>query len=249
MPDTSPSKVDENRYRLIDAEFVIETIETLSRRIEERFHDSGLSALSRRLLTVARYTREHIELILKPNYWIRIPILLLIIIIILGAIGTLLSFHIPPEGFNLFNFIQVLEAGLNDLVLIGATVFFLTTIEIRLKRQRTLKELHELRSIVHIIDMMQLRKDPDRTIDAGKRTASSPVEEWDAYSLGRYLDYCSELLSLSGKLAALYAQHFNDAVVLAAVNEVESLSGGISQKIWQKLMILHTISASNYCKA
>jgi len=30
------------------------------------------------------------------------------------------------------------------------------------------------------------------------------------FLLCRYLDYCSELLSLTGKLAALYAQSFSD---------------------------------------
>ncbi len=160
-------------------------------------------------------------------------------IILLGLIATVATFKAPAEGFNLFNFIQVLEAGINDVVLISAGLFFLSTIETRVKRNKTLKELHELRSIVHIIDMMQLQKDPDRLLGDGPNTASSPKDNWNSYDLGRYLDYCSEMLALTGKLAALYAQYFNDSVVLSAVNEVESLSASIAQKIWQKLMILH----------
>lgn len=35
-------------------------------------------------------------------------------------------------------------------------------------------------------------------------------------------------------------QELDDAVALAAVNEVESLTTGLSRKIWQKLMILHS---------
>jgi hypothetical protein len=54
----------------------------------------------------------------------------------------------------------------------------------------------------------------------------------------RYLDYCSEMLSLTGKIAALYAQNFRDAVVLSAVNELENLTTGLSRKIWQKIMIV-----------
>jgi poly-beta-hydroxyalkanoate depolymerase len=64
-----------------------------------------------------------------------------------------------------------------------------------------------------------------------------------AYELTRYLDYCSEMLSLAGKVAALYAQNFPDAVVLAAVNEVETLTTGLSRKIWQKIMILNKLDA------
>ena len=37
--------------------------------------------------------------------------------------------------------------------------------------------------------------------------------------LGRYLDYCSELVALSSKVAALFVQHFNDPIVLAHGNQ------------------------------
>ena len=49
------------------------------------------------------------------------------------------------------------------------------------------------------------------------------------------------MLSLTGKIAALYVQDFEDGVVLAAVNEVEDLTTGLSRKIWQKLMILYRV--------
>jgi hypothetical protein len=59
------------------------------------------------------------------------------------------------------------------------------------------------------------------------------------FELSRYLDYCSEMLSLVGKIAALYVQRFDDPVVLAAVDEIEDLTTGISRKIWQKIMIIN----------
>ena len=43
---------------------------------------------------------------------------------------------------------------------------------------------------------------------------------------------------MTGKVAAIYAQDFRDAVVLSAVNEVENLTTGLSRKIWKKIMIL-----------
>ena len=64
-----------------------------------------------------------------------------------------------------------------------------------------------------------------------------------SFELGRYLDYCSELLSLSAKGAAVIAQRFDDPPVLAAVNEIEALTSGLSRKIWQKLMILDARTA------
>lgn len=46
------------------------------------------------------------------------------------------------------------------------------------------------------------------------------------------------MLSLIGKIAALYAQHLNDSVVLEAVDEIEDLSNSLSHKIWQKITII-----------
>ena len=69
-------------------------------------------------------------------------------------------------------------------------------------------------------------------------TASSPTSGLTRFQLSRYLDYCSELLALISKLAALHVQYLNDPVVLNAVNDIETLAGDLSSKIWQKIMIL-----------
>jgi hypothetical protein len=59
------------------------------------------------------------------------------------------------------------------------------------------------------------------------------------FELARYLDYCSEMLSLTGKLAALYMQNMRDPVIIDSVNEIEDLTTSLSRKIWQKIMILN----------
>jgi hypothetical protein len=56
--------------------------------------------------------------------------------------------------------------------------------------------------------------------------------------LTRYLDYSTDMLSLTGKIAALYVQDFQDSVALSAVNEIELLTTSLSGKIWQKLSML-----------
>jgi len=122
--------------------------------------------------------------------------------------------------------------------LIGAALFFLVTLELRIRRTKILNTVHELRSIAHIIDMHQLTKDPERLLSQGPSTSSSPKINMTSYELGRYFDYCSEMLSHVGKIAAIYAEKFNDATTLAAVNEIENLTTGLSRKIWQKIMIL-----------
>jgi quercetin dioxygenase-like cupin family protein len=92
--------------------------------------------------------------------------------------------------------------------------------------------------------MHQLTKDPEWVLQRGRESGVLPPRRLEPFELSRYLDYCSEMLSLTGKLAALYIQGFGDSVALAAVNEVEDLTTGLSRKVWQKLMILHTVHAA-----
>ncbi|MCA9061208.1 MAG: hypothetical protein KDA85_21995, partial [Planctomycetaceae bacterium] len=132
------------------------------------------------------------------------------------------------------------------IVLMGAAIFFLLTLESRIKRHRVLKALYELRSVSHVIDMHQLTKDPSRVVAASAHpTRSSPERTLTPFLLARYLDYCSEMLSLIGKLASLYAQSNPDEVVLQAVNDIETLTNGLSRKIWQKITMLDNCSAAN----
>jgi len=222
----------------LDADEIVRTIDTLSRRIEERFPGAGLGRVCGELLAIARHARERAQWIARPILALRIATVSLAILIVAGLGLTVARLRPPMGGFEVGQFIQVLEAGINDLVLIGAAIFFLGTLEGRIKRRRALGALHELRSIAHIIDMHQLTKDPERTVGDAPATESSPPRRMTSLELGRYLDYCSEMLSLTGKVAALYVQHFDDSVALQAVNEIEDLTTGLSSKIWQKLMIL-----------
>ncbi|HQH27140.1 MAG TPA: hypothetical protein PLP17_07065, partial [Oligoflexia bacterium] len=86
-------------------------------------------------------------------------------------------------------------------------------------------------------------KDPEGLLNRGPATLSSPTAHrmMTPFELGRYLDYCTELLSLCGKIAVLYVQNFSDPLAVAAVNEIETLTTDLSRKIWQKLVILHSM--------
>jgi len=223
----------------LDPDEIVQTINLLSRRIDERFPGSGLGRLCGRLLDVASHARERAAWIARPLLALRIGTGILVTLIVAGLLTTLVQMQMPEGGFDLGEFIQVLEAGINDVVLIGVAVFFLITLETRIKRRRAMDALHELRVIAHIIDMHQLTKDPERVSGQVAATESSPRRAMTPAQLSRYLDYCSEMLSLTGKIAALYVQRFPDDVALGAVNEIEELTTGLSRKIWQKLMILH----------
>lgn len=231
-------------YRNLDASKIEQTIEILQRRIRERFPKAGLGKVCQELLHLIQESKSRCEKIGSPNIMLRIGVGIIILFIITILVGTLSSMTLP-EKFKFGEFVQILEAGIQATFLIGGTIIFLITAENRLKRSRTLKALNELRSLSHVIDMHQLPKDPERALNVGTRTSSSPKEDMSAFELSRYLDYCSEMLSLVGKIASLYGQNFSDNVVLRGVNEIEILTTGLSQKIWQKIMILYSLEKSN----
>lgn len=230
-------------YRSLDPEKIVDTIGTLCRRIDERFPDSGLRNVCGELLTIARESQERSAWIAKPQRLLRITTWILLIIMASGLVVILTHTAWPRGGFDLVGLVQGLEAALNITILLGAAALFLATVEVRIKRKRALKAIHELRALAHVIDMHQLTKDPERLRLHAQETASSPKRTLRGPELIRYLDYCSEMLSLIGKLAALYVQKFDDPVALAAVNEVEDLTTGLSRKIWQKIMILNAFAA------
>jgi hypothetical protein len=129
----------------------------------------------------------------------------------------------------------------NLLILFGGAAWFLLTLEERVKRQRALDAFYRLRSLAHIIDMHQLTKDPTIVLQGAHPTAASPQRSMTQFELTRYLDYCAEMLALIGKLAALYAEHMRDGVVIDAVNDIENLTSGLGRKIWQKITIISAL--------
>ena len=228
------------KNNVLKSEAISNTIELLHRRITERFPESGLASVCKQLHEIACNTTERAAWIEKPVEWLRVVVWCVSVLIVLVTIGAF-AFLKREDSFNTVgHFFPMLEAVMNVVVLIGAAIFFLLTLEVRLKRQRALNALHELRSVAHVIDMHQLTKDPEKIITKGNRTDSSPKMLMTQFQLRRYLDYCSEMLSLTGKVAAVYVQHFDDGVALSSASEVETLTTGLSRKIWQKILILHT---------
>jgi len=229
------------KYRRLDSQKIVETVQTLQLRVEERFPGSGLSRLVAELLGVSQETIARTAWIQKPHLPLRAAAVVLSIGIV--ALLTAMLFNIQHFHFDDYtNFIQALEASISSVVFIGAAILFLVSWENRIKRQRALKALHELRALAHIVDMHQLTKDPESYFKRGPASVlSAHRREMSPFELNRYLDYCSESLALISKIAALYVQGFQDPVLLDAVDDVEDLTSGFSRKIWQKLTILENL--------
>ena len=216
------------------------TISVLAHRIQERFPGSGLSRVAAELVAVAAQNQSVIEELRRPLWWVRglttLTITALIALVVWAAIE--LRNVVKGGTFTVAEVLQSIDAATSELIFLSLVVLFLVSLETRLKRRTALRMLHRLRSIAHIVDMHQLTKDPEHALRHVEATASSPPRTLSREQLPRYLDYCSELLALTSKLAALHAQHLNDAVVLNAVNDIEALTADLSRKIWQKISIL-----------
>jgi hypothetical protein len=231
---------DSKRFAL-DPERLVSTVTRLEERIAARFPNSGLSNACGKLREIAGHAGERAAIIAQPNMTMRflIALVLVVALVLLTVLCLAVMSAINLRGDNSFSsIIQGIDAGFNIAILLGASLLFMGSLESRMKRARALEDVHELRAMVHVIDMHQLTKDPSATIISGPATAASPQRTLTPFELMRYLDYCSEMLALTGKIAALYAHSSRDAVVIATVNELEQLVASMSLKIWQKIGIV-----------
>ena len=226
-----------SHYRTLDESKIVDTLTALRDRIENQFPESGLGRVADELIAVGAEVADCADYLSSPNWPIRIFAALLIagMVVVLYLASPPLDL---PTGAHKFSGVQSIAAVLNSLAVVGVAVLLLLRLETNLKRRRAHGVIHQLRSLAHVVDMHQLSKDP-----AGRRApepeiAVSPKGAMSPQSLGRYLDYCTDLLSLTGKLSALLVQRFKDEAVLGEVNEIEALTSALSGRIWQKIQLL-----------
>jgi hypothetical protein len=229
--------------RILNPELIVQTVERLSARITERFPGSGLSEVCADLAVTARATAARIEELERPNMGLR---LLAVLAVLLGAaaqvyVARLIDWASVLRRADPVGLTQGLDAVVNLLILASGALWFVLTLERRLKRRQVQARLYELRSFAHVVDMHQLTKDPTVLLSQSEPTSSSPERRMSEFQLSRYLDYCAEMLALIAKLAALYAGWTRDAQLVASVNEVEELTSDLGRKIWQKIMILNQL--------
>jgi len=230
-------------FRSLDAGRIAETADRLGKRITERFPGSGLSGVAESLHAEVLAAGETARWLATPQWWVRAIAVGTILLMLALVIVTAWMLRGGVELFSsVADFLQGLDSAVNEFILIGAASYFLAGWETRRKRRRAIRALHALRSLAHIIDMHQLTKDPERLLTPAQSTPSSPARNFTAFELSRYLDYCSEMLSVTSKAAALYVQNFDDPVTLSAVNDLEQLTGSLSQKLWLKIDILERIA-------
>jgi hypothetical protein len=238
MDETGSSAAPMTYAELSGAE-IRTTIQKLQERISARFPGSGLGRISVDLGKLAESAEHEIERLRKPLWLARLGAIsgILGIAVIAGGVG-LAAISRPLDMGAVSEFLQGVEAAANGVILLVVGTFFMLTLETRIKRKAALKALYRLRSVIHVVDMHQLTKDPEFVAWPGMPVEQAREPVLTRFLMVRYLDYCSELFALASKVAALYSQYINDAVVVAAVNEIESLAATLAQKVWQKITIL-----------
>ncbi|WP_367336639.1 hypothetical protein [Phycicoccus sp.] len=225
----------------LDAPTVIATIDQLEGRIRARFADRGLPKAAAELRSAATEVTElgvHLRGRLRVLRWTARAASVLV------ALGMALVLVVAARDADLsgsvrsVDWVALVESTIQTLVFGGLTLLFLNALPDRLERRHLLRRLHRLRSLAHVIDMHQLTKDPERLRSDFEPTDATVAVDLTRAEMQHYLGYCSELLALVGKVAALCAEDSQDGLILETVSDIENLTNGMSRKIWQKISLL-----------
>lgn len=230
-------------YRSLDSAKIVATLDQLHRRVDERFPGASLAAVCAELTTVARENDQRARRLARPNYLLRLVGALVTAAGLFLMLVVASQLEVKRETESVYSTLQGIDSALSIVLVVGGSIVFLMSLEARWKRQQALGDLDELRSIIHVIDMHQLTKDPASLVSAP--TPSSPQRNLSAADLVRYLDYCSEMLSLAAKVAAVYAQSTKDPQVVAAASDLQQLTANLSAKVWQKIRIAQASAGTN----
>ena len=133
---------------------------------------------------------------------------------------------------------EATDAGFNLLVILAGALWFLITLEARLKRKRALGSIEELREFIHVIDLTQLYYTPELY----KPDAANSQNAWGFdYT---YLLFCTQMIGVISNLAALYTRGAAGDSVLRAASDVEMLTNAVTTKLLSKVEIVRRSSAS-----
>ena len=172
------------------------------------------------------------------NKFVKLFFIAALILLATSFITLGLSYLLNFLGSNigLEEGLQLTDTAITLLLPSIAYIFYRLKDNIKTYRSEVLQDLHKLRMLSHIIDVKQLNKTPE-WLD-WKEQQSNYGRKLDRPEKAFYLEFCSQMQSLIGKIAVLYIRDVNDPALITAVNEIETLTTGLSRKTWQKLMLM-----------
>jgi hypothetical protein len=220
----------------LDPAKIVETAENLARGVGERLPGSTLAGLATELMRIARQTDERARQARRPIYAIRVASLLAISASLLGL--WYLGNHIHTRWVfgTITDVFEATDAGFNLLVLLAGALWFLITIEARIKRKKALDFLEELREFIHVIDVTQLYYTPDLYKTDTSYSHSSLNLDYT------YLLFCTQMLGVISNLAPLYTRGAAGDSILRAVSEVEMLANDITAMLHTKVATVRSVS-------
>jgi hypothetical protein len=139
----------EHKQLLLREDHIVETVAKLQRRIGDRFPESGLSTVCGQLLGVAEQASERSDWIGNPIRSIRVAGYASAVMLIVSFL-TFVVFEVQVSGGEQTKWVDMvgaIEAGLNVMIFFSLAIWFLISLETRIKRRRAIAAVHELRSL------------------------------------------------------------------------------------------------------
>lgn len=233
-----------SRYQRLEHAAVRRAASSLQGRVSARFPDRSLWEVGEEVVSIidevgagTGISRKRVRL---ARILSRLAVAAIFLFMTVALYLTWVDVTATPGEFEPVDWLPLMETAINNVIFGGVAVFFLLAVPERMERARVLRMLHRLRSLAHVIDMHQLTKVPERLERGSRADGGMDLSRTD---LTYYLDYCSEMLSLVGKTAALFAEDTTDGDVLDAVEGLENLTSDMSRKVWQKIAILQSHDA------
>ena len=110
-------------HHVLNADRLIKTIDLLSKRIHERFPESGLFHVCRRLHEIASQASRRSSAIRRPLWSVRLFAALAVLSILAASAAPFALLDYQAE-LKAESFVQVLDSSINVILIIGAAILF-----------------------------------------------------------------------------------------------------------------------------
>jgi hypothetical protein len=238
MSAASRLGVGTNRKHQLDPAKIVQTAENLAHRVSERLPESNLAGLAAELAGIARETHRRARQVRRPIYLVRAACGLAILASLTALWYLVSDIHTRWVFGTITEVFEAADAGFNLLVLLAGALWFLITIEFRVKRRKTLDFLEELLEFIQVIDVTHLYYSPE--LYGETRSSSRSSLQFDH----TYLLFCTEMLALIRNLAPLYARGNVSDSIWRAVSEVVMLANAIEDRLFSKAEAVRVVAAA-----
>src|SRR5262249_11760288 len=134
----------------LDPARIIETAEDLARRVSDKLPGRRLAGFAVELAQIARQTDGRAREARRPVLAIRLASALAAAGSLLGLWYLASHIHARWEFGTVAELFEAADAGFNLLVVLAGALWFLITLEARIKRRKALESIEELREFIHV---------------------------------------------------------------------------------------------------